>query len=145
MKLKNEDLYFNKILTYCNAVGITVFYKPLLNNAQIYDKKIYIDPTFTGSHLISVLLHEIGHFEDDIVNNNQFNELYAQASIKVDNNIALNQKEFDCIMKCEVGAWLKGEHIAKKLKIPLGKWYLKSMNKFLTPYYETKVRKNVIK
>lgn len=147
MKLKHYNTYYNKILDYCKIINVDVYFQTGLNNAMFITKgrKIYIDPEFTESDKIAVLLHELGHFLDDTINNKKFDKLYERASKKMDKNISLNFNEFNCIMTCELNAWKLGIVIAKKLKIPLGLWYKKTSEKYLASYFEVKTHKNVIK
>ena len=145
MKLRNYNIYYNKILDYCKVIDVTVYFKKELNNAMFITKgrKIYIDPNFNESEIIACLLHELGHFIDDTLNNKQFDKLYEKAYKKMDKDRALTKKEFNCILMCEANAWTHGEVIAKKLKIPVGRWYYKTMQNYLVSYFEVKTYKNI--
>lgn len=146
MKLKNHSTYFNKILDYAKSVGIDIIFYTKLNNAyyQPYGKKIYIDPEIKGSDQIAILLHELGHFEDEVFTSDKKVELlYQRAAYKCDEDIPLSKREFNCLIGCELNAWNHGAIIAKKLKIPTGKWYKKIQDKSIATYFETKTKKGV--
>lgn len=145
MKMKNTNTYFNKLIDYCKAVGIDVYTKKDLNNAfYVSVRRIYLDESFKDSLLIAVLLHEIGHFEDELLTSNKkLEELYARAAEKCDKDISMNKKEFDCLIGCETRAWQMAEVLARKLKIPLGKWFYKHRDSALLTYFSAKTHKGV--
>lgn len=146
MKLKNHLTYYNKILDYAKSIGVEVFFYHKLNNAyyQSYGKKIYIDPDFKEADQIAILLHELGHFEDEIfTSDKKVEKLYERAAIKCDEDIPLSKREFNCLINCELNAWIHGAIIAKKLKIPLGKWYKKIQDKSMVSYFNCKTKKGV--
>lgn len=144
MRLKNHDSYFNKILDYANSIGVTIYFYKDLDSAhyESHGKKVYIDPKYKNSDLIAYLLHEIGHFEDDLYTSSKTVEkLYVLADKKSDKGIPLSDKEYNCIIQCEKNAWYHGAIIARKLKIPLGKWYKKIEKESLLTYQKIKRRK----
>ena len=130
MKLRNYQKYLNKLLDQSAMWEVTVYSAALKSNLGEYvsgKRVINLEETMDQSEEIAVLLHELGHFLDDMEDpgfNNGKILLAAYGVINVkEENAVLSRKAKALVIECERRAWAKGRVLAKKLKIPLGSWY----------------------
>lgn len=139
--LKNYKKHLNKLVTLANSFGVTVEFKPELDDG-IYipsKRKIRIDDDMTQTETIATLLHEIGHLLDDVANvdvnvtsmSKAYKAVYYGRPTKLQKVVVVN---------CEIRAWLIGSALAKNLKINLGSWYDVHMASALNSYLDVKCR-----
>lgn len=138
--MKNYDLYYNKILDYAKLCGVVVYWSKddldyehfgeFSEKSQGRPHAIYItvdravEKTYKKKYVLACMLHELGHYEDSL----KFKKFYslknldkAYVSYQKSGVCTPNQKRL--ILKCETMAWDQALVIAKKLNIPVGKWF----------------------
>lgn len=143
MKLRNYDLYLKKIKAYCKSVELEIQFVEVFEGEGEYRpnrrKVIIATKDFSESQILSTLLHEIGHFEDDLRNPKRFSQKYhywGYEWINQERNLTLNQKE--AVLRAELSAWKNARALALKLRIPLGKWFKKDERESLNTYRAVK-------
>jgi hypothetical protein len=119
--LKHYDTYLQSLELYAEASGLTVEYGEM-DSPGVYvpsRRKIRIDPDLSQSKEIAVFLHELGHSIDPSIT--------AKATEKkLDGAHYANKaskRQSALVLACEERAWANARDIAKKLRIPLGKWF----------------------
>ena len=150
MKLKNYQKYLNKLLDQSAMWEVTVYsasLKAALGEYVSGKRVINLDENMDESEEIAVLLHELGHFMDDMeypkLNSEKillaaYGDIYAK-----EENVVLSRKARDLVVECERRAWEKGRVVAKKLKIPLGSWYDKEELAGISEYLSIKLKKPI--
>ncbi len=86
---------------------------------------IRIDSDLSESSTIAVFLHELGHVLDiNLVDlsTSRIKSRIERAYTALDKKKA-TKTQIACIVKYETRAWDLARSLAKKLKIPLGKWF----------------------
>lgn len=148
--LKNYNLYLKRLLDYSKLAKVVVWDKPMAkpNDDSNYlgeyltrGRVINLESTLTQKETLAVLLHELGHFLDEMLNPekaNNKNLLSAYQKFFVNKPMTPKQKLL--ILECETTAWNYGKGLAKKLKIPLGDWYEKEMMCGLAEYNAIKTQ-----
>lgn len=143
--MKNFNKYYNILLKYCETCRIKVYTRSNFNNAFYSPKKrmIVFDDKQPPKRVLAWFIHELGHFEDDLVLDG-IDEFYATIASKIDNAELLYKKEVEFFYKIEERAWDSGRLLAeKKLLIPCGKWFDKEKKVALDNYLkEMKVFKS---
>lgn len=135
IRLKNYAVYLQKLLLYSEAMGLRVFSKtdPGDGSFDHNNNSITIDPDLAESSEIATLLHELGHAFDYHLLNDKISPKIWAAYDKVYSE-AHNDTELQTVIDAEIRAWENGKVIAKRLKIPLGKWYAYERKTALTNY-----------
>lgn len=106
-------------------------------------RKIVIDKNLSQSEIISTLLHELGHFIDDLRNpyNNLANRYHLQGRANDDIGRELTFRQKKALLKTEREAWINARGLASQLRIPLGNWFVNDERTSLKTYYSIRVRK----
>ena len=122
--LKKFDEYYQKLEHYCEASEIEIQYKEHDNDGSWVPsrRKIILDRDLDESTAVATLLHELGHTTDDYLKDPKQEKKYNKAYKAFYNNTA-NEKQKKLVVECEERAWVYGRGIARKLRIPLGKWF----------------------
>lgn len=122
--LKNFDIYMDKLRMYVEACELTLEYKDIDGDGVYLPSRrvITLDKDLPESTEVATLLHEMGHTMDD--------SLYDPASEKKLDKaykaVYKNKASYDqtqAVLACEQRAWVFARGIAKKIRIPLGKWF----------------------
>ncbi len=145
MRLKNYNKYLKLLLEYAKLCRVEVYENELEDaDGDYYKRVINLDKKLSQSSEIAVLLHELGHFLDEMVNPvlNERPELNRAYEIFNDPLFMgeMTYKQRKALIACEKRAWVYGKVIAKKLKIKLGSWYDKEMRAGMSCYKAVKVR-----
>jgi hypothetical protein len=123
-KLKNYDKYLQKLEIYAQASCIELVWKEEPDDGAwiLHGRRVRIDPHLIDSTEIATLCHEIGHSEDDSFYDQfmlaRLNRAYSAWYAGV---ATFGQRQL--VFECEERAWRFGRAIAKRLRIPLGRWY----------------------
>ncbi len=139
--LKNFDIYKDKLLQYVEACSLTIAYREEDGDARYVPsrRKIYLDRDLSESTEIACLLHEIGHSMDDTLSAKSLEKKIDRAYYAAYNKKPTTlQKEL--VVGCEERAWVYGRSIAKRLKIPLGKWFDREESDALKSYRDLETR-----
>lgn len=133
--LKNYEAYVKTIRLYAKAIGVKIVYEDQDGDGAYVPKyrKIRVDPDLSETRELSVLLHELGHMWDFALIDKTTERKVDFASKAVYKNKATT-KQLRFLIQCERRAWNYGRAIAKKLGIPLGKWYERVQNDCLSSY-----------
>jgi hypothetical protein len=135
--LPKHDEYMQKLEIFAEASRIEVVWeKEPDGGAWIPTRRmIRIDPHLSDAVEVATFLHELGHSEDDSF-------LCAKAWRRLDRAYRALKHEREkprharIILECEERAWRLGRAIAKRLKIPLGKWFDEEEQSSLAMYRE---------
>lgn len=124
-------------MLYCDACEIQLEHKEHDNDGTWFPskRKIVLDREMDESTEIATFLHELGHSTDDYLTNPKTEKKYDNAYRAFYKNEA-TEKQNKLVLECEKRAWFYGRGIAKKLRIPLGKWYDKEEEASLKDYGE---------
>lgn len=140
--IKNYTTYYNKLIAYSNLMHITIYFNTIKeNDGSFFKRVIYLDSTLTEKETLAVLLHELGHFIDEMINPKRYSSKRACAAYEnmfVGNKLTLLQKKR--IIEIEQAACNYGQVLAKKLKIKTGRWYKKEMNSKMGIYFSLKTK-----
>lgn len=122
--LKRYSDFIDKITAYAEAVGIKIEYSQRDAEGSYTPSRrvVNVNPDLTDSEEIAVLLHEFGHFLDNTLldlDGDHPLEIAYRNTYKGTASLL----ESILVIECENRAWDYGRVIAKKLRIPLGKWY----------------------
>lgn len=133
--LKNYEKYLRKLETYAETMGIRIISReePCDGTYHPNNSTIVIDPDLSDSCEIATLLHELGHAMDYQLNNKKLSPKIWHAYEKLFDG-AHNINQLETVIEAEIRAWENGSLIAKRLKIPLGKWYAYERKTALTNY-----------
>jgi len=122
--LKHYELYCTRLRNYAASNGITVVFKECdIDQWDPRTNTVTIDTEQSQSAEIASFLHELGHSIDDLVSKpavydskiwKAYDAMYANKATKTQKALVLS---------VEKKAWSNGRDIAKRLRIPLGKWY----------------------
>lgn len=150
--IKNYNIYLNKLLDYCKLVNVVVYDAKLKNDKddsyftgeyRTRGRVIKLEESLTQKETLAVLLHEIGHFIDEMFDPEKANHKnLLSAYQKFFSNKPMTHKQKLLIIDCETTAWNYGRVLAKKLKIPVGDWFEKEMMAGLAEYNSIKTIKN---
>lgn len=124
--LKNYKQYIERLILFAQATGITVIFRENDDSDGLwvpYSRKIIIHDQLSQSSEIACLLHELGHSMDDLLSlppavDNNLHKAYI--ALYSDKHTKAQRK---AVVDCEKRAWSNARDIAKRLKIPLGKWF----------------------
>ena len=133
--LKNYDLYIDKLQAYATACEITVEYRDEPGDGKYIPtrRKLVLDKDLPESTEIATFLHELGHSLDDTLYTKPVDKK-MDAAYKAFYNATPTQKQKDLVVECEQRAWMYGRSTAKKLRIPLGKWFDSEESEALSEY-----------
>jgi hypothetical protein len=122
--LKYFEDYRDLLHKYAKGSGIKVIYKDLdTYGTYVHDRReLTLCKDMDESTEISALLHELGHADDEVLTNKSLNRMVNKAYPRVYRGKA-TKKQKKLVLECEKRAWKFGRGLAKKLRIPLGKWY----------------------
>lgn len=128
--LKNFDDYRDVLKRYAKAAGILVRYRKTGPEAvyQPAERIVTLSPNLPESTEIAVFLHELGHAMDEMPDAetwNAYQALYGRTASPSHRRI---------VLKYERRAWKFGRVLAKRLKIPLGKWFDEEEQESLASY-----------
>lgn len=135
--LPNYDHYLDKLKLYASACEITVEYKEEPGEGIYIPKRrtLRIDPNLEESSVIAIFLHELGHSLDDSLTQPKYEKKLDKAYNAMYRKEA-GAKHRALIMECEQRAWGFARGLAKKLRIPLGKWFDREEEDALQSYRE---------
>jgi hypothetical protein len=125
-RLKNYPKYLEKIYSYAESVCIKIIVREEDGDGcyNHFNSCLYIDPDLEEASEIATLLHELGHaFDYHLVDKKLSPKIWHAYEKVYSEDANLNDKELQTVMDAEIRAWENGKVIAKRLKIPLGKWY----------------------
>jgi hypothetical protein len=122
--LKNYDYYKDKLEQYAAACEITVERKSYAGDGAYMpsQRKVVLDVDLPESTEIATFLHELGHSMDDTLLSKSYEKKLSRAYRAVYEKLP-TQSQLQEVIECERRAWIFGRALAKKLRIPLGKWY----------------------
>lgn len=134
-RLKNFDKYLQKLELYARAINIKIEYKEEAGDGIYIPtlRKIRIDPDLEDSTTIATFLHELGHHQDDLTENN----MHKSSLHRAYENVYAEKPtvhQVKLVLECETKAWKQAELIASKLKIKLGKWFYSEKTSALKGY-----------
>ena len=131
--LKNYEIYLDKIKAYAKASALKIVRKtePSDGSYSPHTSTIVIDPDLDESTEIATLLHELGHAFDYKLDSSPST---WDAYYKVYTPEGPTPLQLEKVIEAEIRAWENGVMIAKRLKIPLGKWYAAERKVALTNY-----------
>lgn len=140
-RLRKAEEYLGKIYQYADAVDIRIEVKASADDGVYLParRKIVIDKDLDPSEEVAILLHELGHALDDALAKKSM-EKRVDSAYKAIYAKKPTRKQRDFVMGCELRAWEYGRGIAKKLRIPLGKWYDRVRDESLKSYRETETQ-----
>lgn len=139
-KLKNFDVYLQKLEIYIKASKLKLEYSDKITCGGEFvpnRRKIVIEENLTDSETIATILHELGHSEDDSLLPQTIEHKLGTA-IEAFHGDKFTPGQRELVLACEARAWKFGKAIAKRLQIPLGKWYAESKNFALKGYRSAK-------
>ena len=131
MRLANYKQYYDKLEHFIHASGLKLLVTSTVDGGEYRPRSrtVVIDDSLDESEEIAIILHELGHafvdFDPPVTS-----YLYAVYK-RYEESKPLTPAERVEIMSTERSAWIMGEHIAKLLHIPLGKWYRSVKNSCL--------------
>jgi hypothetical protein len=134
-RIKNYRLYIQRLEKYAKSVNIRVVRSQQDGDGE-YDTQnsvLYIDPDLDEDDELSTFIHELGHAFDYMLSHKKLSPKIWRAYEKVYYKKP-NQEELDTVVEAEVRAWEIGKLVARRLKIPLGKWYAKARKSSLLNY-----------
>lgn len=145
MKLRNYNLYMKKIKAFARLCNVRITFVKNLPESGEYRplrREVIIDRNLDQAAKLSTLLHELGHFMDDLRNpfNNFANRFHndGRTAIDQERHLTMNQKKK--ILKTEKEAWKNARALASQLNIPLGKWFNQDEKSSLNSYYAIRIR-----
>lgn len=124
MKLKKYEAYIDRLSFYACALNIDITYSDSIEHDGFYNdatKRITLCEGLDDSSEVATLIHELGHAVDDTFRPSP--RSLDRAYQKDFTNTPLTRRQKAMILACERSAWRSGRVIAKRLKIPLGKWF----------------------
>ena len=141
--LKNFDKYLQKLELYAKAIKVKLVSRDLDGCGGSYapwNRMLKVDHDIEGSSLIATILHELGHEMDDSLREDLDKKMYSKimscyVAVYSDKH---TEEQLALVIECESRAWDYGKVIAKKLKIPLGKWYTNEAKECVAAYKDTK-------
>ena len=147
MRLKNYKSYLKKIKAYARLCNVKIIFRKEVDGTGEYRpsrREVVIERGLNQSEIISTLLHELGHFIDDLRNPlNHFSNRFhndGRTAIERDRDLTMLQKKR--VLKLEKEAWKNGRALASQLNIPLGQWFSKDEKSSLNSYYSIRLRKD---
>lgn len=134
-KLKNHDRYLQRLEQYAEASGLAIKYADEPCEGAFIPSRNYIriDPSLADAAEIATILHELGHSIDDTLVNPETCQKLEAAYRQVYGK-KCTKRQSALVIECEERAWKFGRALAKKLRIPLGKWYDKQEKEALEAY-----------
>jgi hypothetical protein len=141
-RLRRYDLYIDKLMAYAEACQITVVYR-IEPSDGVYipaRRKIVLDKDLEPGEEIATFLHELGHAMDDSLENGTTHFKKLQNAYHATYEKKPTKYQRSLVVACEKRAWEYGRGIARKLRIPLGKWFTEAMEDGLKSYRETETQ-----
>jgi hypothetical protein len=137
IKLKHYGLYMRRLRAFARAQGYKIEYRDQDECGWhiSQSRTIAIKDNMEQSEEIAVLLHELGHMEDDALKRldpkeiKKIDRAYGAAEMK-----CATRRQVEIMIECETRAWQHGKAIASRLKIPLGKWFDREMEEAIDLY-----------
>lgn len=122
--LKNHDLYMQRLEAYAAASHVELVWEEEPDGGAWVPARrlIRIDPHLTDSDEVATLCHELGHSEDDSFQRKRVWKKLDRAYSAFQRG-RQTPEQYQAVIECEERAWRFGRAIAKRLKIPLGKWF----------------------
>lgn len=147
MKLKNYQLYLKKVKAYARLCEVSIIFKKEVDGTGEYRpgrREVAIERGLGQSAIISTLLHELGHFMDDLRNptNNFANRFHNDGRTAIEKELYLTQRQKNQVLKLEKEAWKNAEALARQLKIPMGRWFYQDKESSLNSYRAIRLRKD---
>lgn len=136
--LKNFDLYMDKLRLYAEACELIVEYKDI-DGDGIYlpsKRKIQLDKDLPESTEVATFLHELAHTMDDALHD-PCTEKKLDRAYKAFYKDRASYDQKHLVIACETRAWTYARGIAKKIRIPLGKWFYEEEEEALKSYQES--------
>lgn len=136
--LKNFDTYKDKLQAYIDACELTIEYREVDGDGAYLPSRrvIKLDKDLPESTEIATILHECGHSTDDALHD-PFSEKKLDKAYKAFYNDKATYNQKKAVIECEQRAWIFARGIAKKLRIPLGKWFDAEEKESLKSYQES--------
>lgn len=139
--IKNFNVYYNKLLDYAKLMSITIYFHKIEDQGTFFNRTIYLDKTLNEKQILAVLLHELGHFIDEMINPKRYiSKRAVQAYTLLAKNKEMTQLQKQNILIIEKAACEYGKVLAKKLKIKTGSWYKKEMDELINTYKSIKTK-----
>lgn len=141
--LKNFDTYRDKLEAYSKACELTLEYRDHDGDGTYFPsrRKIVIDKDLPESTEIATFLHEIGHSMDDTLHSKSMEKKFDKAYKAIySKRKKPTPQQKELVLGCEERAWMYGRAIAKKLRIPLGKWYDEEQTDALKSYRDLETK-----
>ena len=136
--LPNHDIYMEKLSLYAEACEITIEYRDIDGDAAYIPSRrvIKLDKDMPESTEVAALAHELGHCNDDALQDDVLWKKIDKA-YQVFYKGSANKKQKILVLECEQRAWDHAKGICKKLRIPLGKWFTEEEKDSLDSYKES--------
>lgn len=136
--LPNFDIYMDKLRMYSEACELTIEYRDVDGDGVYLPSRrvIKLDKDLPESTEVATLLHEMGHTLDDALHD----PIMEKRIDKCYKAFYKDKATFDqkiVVFDCEKRAWVYARGIAKKLRIPLGKWFAEEEEDSLKSYMES--------
>ncbi len=133
--LPNYAVYEKKLRKLCESLNI----KLKINDYddQYSNNCIYINEDQSQKEMIATILHELGHAICFDLTELSFTREIHKAYNALYHDIPTRQQK-KIVLDCEKLAWKYGKNLARKLKIPLGKWYVPTRERALNSYRRVK-------
>ena len=145
MKLRNYKIYMKQIKAFAKLCNIRITFVKNMPECGEYRpnrREVLVDKDLPEAVKISTLLHELGHFMDDLRNplNNFANRFHNDGRNAIDQERHLTMLQKKRILKTEKEAWKNARALASQLSIPLGKWFYQDEKSSLNSYYAIRIR-----
>ena len=138
MREKTFNLYFNKLIAYCELMNVKLYTSDKLEDYCMLDKReIVISTNYGKTQQIAATLHEIGHFIDYSHNKKIFSKQKAYNAL-VKNNHELTYYERKQLILLETRAWEYAQSLANMLNIKIELDTIK--RSCLSSYYAIRVK-----
>jgi hypothetical protein len=133
--LRKYDDYLDKIKLYCEACQITLEFRDVPGDGMYVPtlRKIVIDRDLPESTEIATILHELAHSMDDSLSDKKMMRKLDKAYPAFYKGTATEAQK-QLVIDCETRAWAFSVSLAKRLRIPLGKWFYAEQTEALNDY-----------
>lgn len=135
--LKHYRLYLAKLAALATSHGIKLRPRRGYEDDGVYSPRkrwITYDSELDQSRKIAVILHELRHALDDLTKTPlQWKKIDAAYGVAYKKRGQTREQKL-AVLACERRAWLYGENIAKRLRIPLGRWFFQVKEDCLSDY-----------
>ena len=137
--LKHYESYCIRLRTFSEAMNISVMYQDYACDGE-WDprtRRIVINTDQSQSSEIASFLHELGHSLGDLLFKDNKYDAKVSKAYKAVYSGKHRASQLDLVIKFEQTAWKNGRDIARRLKIPLGKWFDEAEAYCLSSYRST--------